>query len=99
MFEFLERGGIQVSIGKLYKFSDEQFVANVNYRLHSETPINWWGELVPIEYGRISDVEDYTIELEDNRKSRCHLRRRVNRAVSGIPPRYVYHFMGTSPLN
>ncbi len=88
-----------MSIGKLYKFSDEQFVANVNYRLDSETSINWWGELVPIEYGRISDVEDYTIELEDNRKSRCHLRRRVNRAVSGIPPRYVYHFMGTSPLN
>ena len=88
-----------MSIGKLYKFNDEQFVANVNYHLQSGTPTYWWGELTPIEYARIDDSENYTIELEDNRKIRCNLKKRVNRAVTGIPCRYVYHFAGTDPLN
>jgi len=87
-----------VNIGKLYRFSDKQFVTNVNYRLHSEEPTNWWGELIPMENGRISDGGDFTIELEDNRKSTCYLKRMVNRAVSGIPPRYVYRFAATNPL-
>ena len=87
-----------MNIGKLYRFSDKQFVTNVNYRLHSEEPTNWWGELIPMQYGCISDGGDFTIELEDNRKSTCYLKRIVNRAVSGIPPRYVYRFAGMAPL-
>jgi hypothetical protein len=36
--------------------------------------------------------------LDDKRKSKCHLKKRVNRAVSGIPTRYIYHVSGFSPL-
>ena len=88
-----------MSIGKLYRFSDKQFVTNINYRLHSGALTNWWGELIPVEYGRISDGGDYTIELESNRKRRCHLTKRINCAVIGIPARYVYHFAGMEPLD
>ena len=83
-----------MNIGKLYRFSGE-FVANVNYQLQGQAPTNLWGELIPTEYVRIGDDGSYTIELEDNRKIKCNLRKRVNRAVIGIPPRYVYHFVGT----
>ena len=87
-----------MSIGKLYKSNDEQFVIEVDYQLQNESPTNWWGELVFIDYARISDGSGYIIELEDKRKGNCHLKKRVNRAVSGVPPRYVYHFAGTGPL-
>jgi len=70
-------------------------VADVNYKLHGQALTNLWGELIPMECGHIGDGGGYTIELEDNRKIKCNLRKRVNRAVTGIPPRYVYHFVGT----
>ena len=84
--------------GKLYSSSNEQFIADVDYQLQYETPTNWWGELILIDYMRITDSTGYIIELEDKRKGRCYLKKRVDRAVSGVPPRYVYRFSGTSPL-
>ena len=84
--------------GKLYSSNDEQFAVDVNYRLHSDSPANWWGELTLLEYKRISDGGGYIIELEDKRKGRCHLIQRVNRAVSGVPPHYTYRFTGISLL-
>jgi len=83
-----------VNTGKLYRFSEKQFVTNVNYRLYRHTPSNLYGELVPFESGCVSDGGDYTMELADKRKIRCNLKKRVDRAVIGIPPRYVYHFIG-----
>jgi len=87
-----------MSIGKLYRVSDNQFVAKVNYQFHDESATSWWGELTLTDYVRIDDRESYVIELEDARKGKCRLRKRVNRAVSGVPPRYVYQFSGTSAL-
>ena len=87
-----------MSIGKLYRSSDNQFVAEVNYQFHDESATSWWGELTLTDYVRIDDRERYLIELEDMRKGKCHLRKRVNRAVSGVPPRYVYQFNGTGAL-
>ena len=85
--------------GKLYRFSDDQFVANVDYQLFNhEAATNWWGELSLIDSVRLSEGDNYVIELEDKRKSRCHLKKRVNRAVSGIPPHYIYHVTGSSPF-
>jgi hypothetical protein len=49
-----------------------------------------------VDYVRIKDGPGYVIELEDGRKSRCALKKRVNRAVTSLPPRYVYHFSGTA---
>jgi len=87
-----------VSIGRLYRFSDNKLVARVNYQLQDESATNWWGELTLTDYMRINEKEEYEIKLEDKRKGRCRLKKRVNRAVSGIPPRYIYRFSGTSPL-
>ena len=87
-----------MSIGRLYRFSDNKLVAKVNYQLQDESATNWWGELTLTDYMRINEKEVYKIKLEDKRKGSCRLKKRVNRAVSGIPPRYIYRFSGTSPL-
>ena len=83
-----------MSTGKLYQASNEQFLANVNYQFQHESPQRWWGELTLVEYMRISDGYGYILELEDNRKGRCTLKKRVNRAVTSLPPRYIYRFSG-----
>ena len=87
-----------MGIGKLYGANDEEFVAEVDYKLHQKSETSWWGELILSDYKRIGDGGAYIIELEDNLKGKCMLKKRVNRAVSGVPPRYIYRFTGTSPL-
>ena len=82
--------------GKLYRFDEEQFVADVSYRLLSGAPTNFWGELIPAEHGHISDGADYIIELEDSSKIKCNLKKNVNRGTVGVPPRFVYRFVGTA---
>ena len=84
-----------MSIGKLYQSSDDQLIAEVNYQFQHESPGRWWGELILVDYVRIKDGSGYTLELEDGRKSKVALKKRVNRAVTSLPPRYVYHFSGT----
>ena len=81
-----------MSVGKLYRLGDNQFIGSVNYQLfrHPEA-INQCGELTPINYVLLGEGDLFVIELEDKRKSKCHLKKRVNRAVSGFPPRYTYH--------
>ena len=44
--------------GKLYKFYDEQFVADISYQLLGNEETNHWGELVPLEYIPIDGSED-----------------------------------------
>ena len=88
-----------MSIGKLYRLNDDQFVANINYKLFQHpAATNWWGELTLIDYVPVDEGDRFIIELEDKRKSKCHLKKIVNRAVSGIPPRYTYHVTGFSPI-
>ena len=86
-----------MSAGKLYRLGDDQFVADINYQLFDrEAAENWWGELTLYDHASLNESDVFVIELEDKRKSRCHLKKRVNRAVSGIPPRYIYHVKGIS---
>ena len=85
--------------GKLYRLSDKKLVARVYYQLfHHEAATNWWGELTLVDNVRINEGDQFSIVLEDKRTSKCHLKKRINRAVSGIPPRYIYHVTGFSPL-
>jgi hypothetical protein len=84
-----------VATGKLYHASGNQFIANVTYQFQHESPTQWWGELTLIEYKRLNDGSGYILELEDRRKGRCALKKRVNRAVTSLPPRYIYHFTGS----
>ena len=88
-----------MSTGKLYRIDDGQFIAEVNYKLlQHPAATNWWGELTLIDNVQLSEGDAFVIELEDKRKSKCHLKKLVNRAVSEIPPRYTYHVTGISPI-
>ena len=84
--------------GKLYKSGSEEFIANIDYRFYDKSETGWWGELVLTEYKRPSESDQYLIELEDGRRGKCSLRKRVNRAVSGVPPLYRYQFRGRGRL-
>lgn len=86
-----------MGIGELYN-PNAEFVANVNYQIQNDSSTNWWGELSLMEYCKIDENGGYIIVLEDGRKGKVFLKKRVNRAVTGIPPRYVYHFSGASLL-
>ena len=85
-----------MSIGKLYNSSDKEYISDVNYQFQHESPERWWGELSLVDYKRISDGSNFILELEDGRQSRCSLKKRVNRAVTSLPPRYIYRFNGTN---
>ena len=85
-----------MAIGKLYRSSDDELLAEVNYQFQHEDEQRWWGELILVDYVRLKDGTGYIIELENGRKSRCTLKKRVNRAVTSLPPRYVYHFSGVT---
>ncbi len=88
-----------MSIGKLYRYNNNQFLASVDYKLFAgPKATNWWGELTLIENVRLSENDEFIIELEDKRKSKCFLKKRVNRAVIGTPARFIYHVTGLSPL-
>jgi len=84
-----------VPTGRLYNSMTEELIAGVSYNFQHEEDHRWWGELMLIEYRQIKDGGGYIIELEDGRRSRCALKKRVNRAVTSLPPRYVYHFSGS----
>ena len=88
-----------MGVGKLYRYNNNQFLASVNYKLLTHpAATNWWGELTLIENVRLSENDRFIIELEDKRKSKCFLKKRVNRAVIGTPARFIYHVTGLSPL-
>ena len=87
-----------MAIGKLYSIYDGQFLAEVDYKCYDGSRQSWWGELTLMDYVRLNEGDLFVIELEDKRKSRCHLKMRANVAASGFPPRFVYHITGTSPL-
>ena len=87
-----------MEIGKLYDLEGDNLLVEVDYEFHSKSPTNLWGELVPSEYVPIEDGGNYTIEFKDGRKARCSLRKRVNKAVWGVPPLYHYMFKVTRIL-
>jgi len=52
-----------------------------------------------VDFVRIKDGSGYILELEDGRRSKCALKKRVNRAVTSLPPRYIYHFSGSGKFD
>jgi len=84
--------------GKLYN-NEEQFMADVEYRLLEGAITDVWGELIPIEGERLSDGSNYIIELEGNHKIKCHLQACFRRAMTDIPTRFVYRFARNNTLN
>ena len=88
-----------MAIGKLLQSIDEKFISMVNYQFQHDEDNRWWGELTLVDYVRLKDGSGYILELEDGRRSRCSLKKRVNRAVTSLPPRYVYHFSGSGEFD
>jgi hypothetical protein len=84
-----------VPTGKLYNSLNNEFIANISYNFQEQEEYTWWGELTTIEYKQIKDGSCYLIVLEDGKKSRCSLKKRINRAVTSLPPHYVFHFSGS----
>ena len=87
-----------MATGKLYGDYGEEMLATVDYRLYDGSRVGWWGELLTTEFTRLKEGDGFVIELSDRRRGHCLLRKRVNRAVSGVPPRYIYRFTGVGPL-
>ena len=78
--------------GKLYRLNDNQFMADINYQLYQRRESTDWSAELTLPSGlKISDNEIFLIKLEDGRKCLCKLRKKVNRAVSGVPPCFIYH--------
>ena len=95
------RAELNTGRGRLYRAGSEQYIVSVRYQINEDKTsksANWWGELTPDESVKIDERDRHIIELEDGRRGMCSLRKMVNRVVSGIPPRYSYHFTALSPL-
>jgi len=88
-----------VATGKLLQSLDEKLITLVNYQFQHDENKQWWGELTLVDYVRIKDGSGYILELEDGRRGRTALKKRVNRAVTSLPPRYVYHFSGSGEFD
>lgn len=88
-----------MAIGKLYDAGSGDFLAEVDYRLLSQAPNHWWGELTIDSERVFRDGDSYLIQLDDGRKGRCFLHRRVNKAVAGFLTRYHYRFTGSGKLS
>jgi len=84
-----------MALGKLY--DNQGLLVEVNYRMYNEQENGWWGELVFTEYRKIADGS-YTFENEFGKRGRCVIKKKVNKAVTSIPPLFFYRFNGTTTL-
>lgn len=84
--------------GKLYRPGETEMLSPVDYNIFVEPAIDgterWQGEMVSVESVKIPDGDRYLIETEDGRRGLCYLRKKVNKAVTGLPVRYYYHVSG-----
>ncbi len=87
-----------MAAGKLYSSYDKKFLVGVDYKPYDGSAENWWGELTLSEFYRLRDGDGYMIELEDGRRGRCFLKKKVNRAVHGLLPLFCYIYRGNGPL-
>lgn len=86
--------------GKLIKLDTEEVITMVDYNIFTEPALGgaerWRGELLSVDSVKITDGARYMIELEDGRRGLCSLRKKVNKAVMGLPVRYYYQLSGGS---
>jgi glutamate-5-semialdehyde dehydrogenase len=77
-------------------------ISMVDYSIFTEPALDgserWRGELLMVDSVRIPDGNRYLIELEDGRQGTCSLRKKVNKAVMGLPVRYFYQLSGGGSL-
>ena len=85
-----------MATGKLYDY-EGQLLSEIDYKCFDESE-NWWGEFILEEFRRLKDGDGYIIVMEDGRKGRCFLKKKVNRAVQGLAPLFCYTFKGNGEL-
>lgn len=85
--------------GKIYKdeINAEAPFADVNYNIMAEEG-RWNGELILTRKDFIKDGQVFLLEMEDGRKGKCSLRKKVNKAVMGMPVRYFFALSGIGVL-
>jgi len=84
--------------GKLYHNPSVELIGDVEYQFYSDREVGWWGELVFTKYCKVKDGDSYVLELTDGRRGSCSLKKKLNKAVSGIPPLFYYRFQGSGKL-
>ncbi|ACZ62183.1 MULTISPECIES: hypothetical protein [Dehalococcoides] len=85
-----------MALGNIYL--GDQLIGQVEYTLQDNSDSRWWGELVFTEYHKVADGGGYSILTEDGKQGRCTLKKKLNKAVYGMPSRHFYLFQGMSPL-
>ena len=83
--------------GKIFRDGKEEPFAEVNYQLFVEDN-RWYGELILTRKDIIRDGEVFLLEIEDGRHGKCALRKKVNKAVMGMPVRYFFALNGIGVL-
>ena len=88
--------------GKLFKVGGEEVITMVDYSIFAEPALDgserWQGELLTVDSVKIPDGNRYWVELEDGRRGTLSLRKKVNKAVMGLPVRYYYQLSGGGSL-
>ena len=85
--------------GKIYKdeLNNDTPFADVNYNIMGDEG-RWNGELIMMRKDVVKDGQLFILELEDGRKGKCSLRKKVNKAVMGMPVRYFFALNGIGSL-
>ena len=83
-----------MSIGKLYRSSDNQFLTHVKYQLLYSNPNSWAGELIPVNDSGVTDGSGYLIELTDKIKRQCTIK--SGRTVKGRSSYKIYRVGGSN---
>jgi hypothetical protein len=87
-----------MALGRIINSLSGAEVGEVEYTFLNDSAYSWWGELIFIEHCRVAEGDGYLLEVEDGRRGKCSLIKRVNKATYGIPSRYYYRFQGTGLL-
>jgi len=80
--------------GNLYRWDSDQPIGEVDCNFFNDSASSWRGELIFVEYRKITDGDGYILELENGRRGRCSLNKMINKAVSGFPTMFYYMFRG-----
>jgi hypothetical protein len=90
--------------GKLYRGAETEPFATVKYSLLVDVSPktgnhSWSGECILTKKDVIREGEMLTLELETGHRGNCSLRKKVNKAVMGLPVRFFYHISGLGNLS
>ena len=56
--------------GNLYHWDSDQPIGEVDYNFYWDSTGSWQGELIFVEYRKISDGDGYILEIDDGRRGR-----------------------------